>query len=64
MREPLGHVSWSNHLSAEANSIMLEKEKRAKEGDLPTVKLRTEWREKMEDMLWAMMNSPEFIFIP
>ena len=64
VREPLGHVSWSNHLSAEANSIMLEKEKRAKEGDLPTVKLRTEWREKMEDMLWAMMNSPEFIFIP
>ncbi len=64
VREPLGHVSWSNHLSAEANSIMLEMEKRAKEGDLPTVKLQKEWRERMEDMLWAMMNSPEFIFIP
>ncbi len=64
VREALGHVSWSNHLSAEANSIMVEMEKRAKEGDLPTGKLRPEWRERMEDMLWAMMNSPEFIFIP
>ncbi|NOX98479.1 MAG: DUF1553 domain-containing protein [Verrucomicrobia bacterium] len=64
VREPLGYVSWSNHLSAEANSIMVEMEKRAKEGDLPTGKLRNEWRERMEDMLWAMMNSPEFIFIP
>ena len=64
VRKALGRVSWSNHLSAEANTIMLEMEKRAKEGDPPTVMLRTEWREKMEDMLWAMMNSPEFIFIP
>ncbi|MFK5922318.1 MAG: DUF1553 domain-containing protein [Verrucomicrobiota bacterium] len=64
VRKALGRVSWSNHLSAEANSIMLEMEKRAKEGDPPTVKLRPEWRERMEDMLWAMMNSPEFIYLP
>lgn len=64
VRKPLARVSWSNHLSAEANSIMLEMEKRAKEGDLPTVMLRPEWRERMEDMLWAMINSPEFIYIP
>ncbi len=64
VREPLGQVSWSNHLSPEANSIMLEMEKRASEGDPPTVKLRPEWRERMEDMLWAVLNSPEFLYVP
>jgi hypothetical protein len=63
-REPLRHVSWSNHLSEEANRIKIELEKRAREGDPPTVSLQTDWRERMEDMLWALMNSPEFIFIP
>ncbi|MCB1079285.1 MAG: DUF1553 domain-containing protein, partial [Verrucomicrobiae bacterium] len=63
-REPLKHVSWSNHLSAEANSIKIEMEKRAREGDPPTVALRTDWRERMEDMVWAVMNSPEFLYMP
>ena len=63
-REPLRHVSWSNHLSEEANRIKIELEKRAREGDPPTVALQANWRERMEDMLWALMNSPEFIFIP
>ena len=62
--EPLRHVSWSNHLSAEANRIKIELEKRAREGDPPTVALQTDWRERMEDMLWALMNSPEFIALP
>ena len=63
-REPLRHVSWSNHLSEEANRIKIELEKRAREGDPPTVALQADWRERMEDMLWALMNSPEFVFIP
>ncbi|MFV1996255.1 MAG: DUF1553 domain-containing protein, partial [Verrucomicrobiales bacterium] len=63
-REPLGWVSWSNHLSEEANRIVLEMEKRASEGDPPTAKLRPQWRERMEDMLWAVLNSPEFIYLP
>lgn len=63
-REPLGKVSWSNHLSEDANRIMLEMEKRAGEGDPPTVRLRPRWRERMEDMLWAVLNSPEFLYIP
>ncbi len=62
--EQLGHVAWSNHLSAEANSIKMEMEKRAAVGDFPTVALQPKWRENVEDMLWAMLNSPEFIFVP
>jgi len=57
-------VSWSNHLSPEANSIMIELEKRARDGDPPTNALQPEWREKMEDVIWAMINSPELMFIP
>jgi mono/diheme cytochrome c family protein len=60
----LKHVSWSNHLSAEANSIKIEMEKRAREGMPPTVALQSGWRERLEDVLWATLNSPEFVFLP
>ncbi len=63
-REPLMHVAWSNHLSEEANRIKIEMEKRAREGDPPTVALRPQWRERMEDALWSLMNSPEFVYLP
>lgn len=61
---PLKHVAWSNHLSAGANSIKIELEKRAREGDPPTTALHPEWRERLEDVLWAVLNSPEFVHLP
>jgi hypothetical protein len=57
-------VSWSNHLSPEANFFVIEEEKRAREGDPPTNALSPAWRERMEDALWAVINSPEILFIP
>ena len=63
-RSPLKHVSWSNHLSAEANSIKIEMERRAREGMPPTVALQAGWRERLEDVLWATLNSPEFVYLP
>lgn len=57
-------VSWSNHLSPEATKIKLELERLAREGDPPTPRLRNAWRERMEDMVWALINSPEFVFTP
>ncbi len=57
-------VSWSNHLNAEATRIKLELEEAARAGDPPTRRLTTPWRERMEDVIWAMVNSPEFIFVP
>jgi hypothetical protein len=57
-------VSWSNHLSPEATRMKLELERAARAGDPPTQRLRAEWRERMEDMLWSLLNSPEFIFVP
>ena len=61
---PLKYVAWSNHLSAGANSIKIEMEKRAREGDPPTTTLRADWRERLEDMVWATINSPEFVHLP
>ena len=60
----LAQVSWSNHLSPEATKIKMELEKAARDGDPPTNRLKTEWRERMEDFVWSLVNSPEFIFIP
>lgn len=57
-------VSWSNHLSPEATKIKMELEKTARLGEPPTKRLESAWRERMEDIIWSLVNSPEFVFIP
>jgi len=57
-------VSWANHLSPEATRIKQEQERGARVGDLPAPQLAAQWRERMEDVLWTLLNSPEFIFLP
>ncbi len=58
------NVSWSNHLSAEATRIKLELERAVRAGDPPTTRLQSDWRERMEDGIWALLNTPEFVFLP
>ena len=57
-------VSWSNHLSSEATLIRMEEERKLRMGDAPTNRLTAEFRERFEDTLWAMINSPEFVMVP
>ena len=57
-------VSWSNHLSPEATKLKLELEKEIRLGDAPSERLKPEWRERMEDMLFVLINSPEFVWVP
>jgi uncharacterized protein DUF1553 len=57
-------VAWSNHHSPEASRIKIELERAMRNGDPPTAKLDSNWRERMEDMVWALVNSPEFVFVP
>jgi hypothetical protein len=63
-KEQRNAVSWSNHLSAEATRIKQELERKVQAGDPPTSRLQSQWRERMEDVVWAMINSPEFVFVP
>ncbi len=58
------YVSWSNHLDAEATTVRLEQEKAARQGEPPTSKLSTAWRNRLEDILWALLNSPEWAYSP
>lgn len=57
-------VSWSNHLNAEATRQKQLQEEAARLGDPPTERLAEPWRLVAEDVLWAVMNSPEFAFVP
>jgi hypothetical protein len=57
-------VSWSNHLHPRASEIMLQLERDADRGDPSTERLEADWRERMEDVVWALVNSPEYVFIP
>lgn len=57
-------VGWSNHLTGAASDVQIAAEGIVRQGDPPTKKLHADWRERFEDMLWTLMNSPEFIFVP
>lgn len=57
-------VSWSNHLQTKSNEVRLAWQKKVDEGDAPTTQLHSHWREKAEDMVWALLNSPEFVWVP
>ncbi|QDU12519.1 hypothetical protein CA11_02980 [Gimesia maris] len=63
-RLPRNLVSWSNHVNSRANEIKVELEGAVKKGDPPTKRLNNDWRNRYEDLLWSLLNSPEFIFVP
>ncbi len=58
------YVSWSNHLDAEATTVRMAQETAARRGDPPSQRLAADWRKRLEDILWAMLNSPEWAFSP
>ena len=60
-RSPL---TWSNNLDPAANQLGMERDAIALRGDRPTNCLQSDWRERAEDMLWVLLNSPEFVFVP
>ena len=57
-------ISWRNHLNPEANKLAVEIENMAIKGPPPTDLLTPGWRERLEDAIWSLINSPEMQFIP
>ena len=64
MKPSSRRVSWSNHLHPDATTIQQQEERVVRDGDPPTARLTTQFRERMEDVVWALINSPEFVFLP
>jgi len=60
---PLG-ASWSNHLTEAADRAKETLAAIAAKGDPPTTRLAADWRERAEDLVWTLFNTPEFVFIP
>ncbi len=63
-QQRLPRVTWSNHLRSEANTIALEVERLARAGQPPDPRLRPAWREVFEDVVWSVINIPEFVWLP
>ncbi|WP_417849189.1 DUF1553 domain-containing protein [Thalassoglobus sp.] len=63
-REPVRYVTWSNHVDGPANELAVQKEADARRGDPPTNALDNDWRLRMEDVLWAILNAPEWVYTP
>jgi hypothetical protein len=57
-------VSWANHLNPDATTAVLDVERVVKAGPTPSPQLASDWRERMEDALWAILLTPEFTYIP
>ncbi|MEX2358823.1 MAG: DUF1553 domain-containing protein [Pirellulaceae bacterium] len=60
----LPKVTWFNHAQSEANTIQTKNEERLRQGPPEDPRLRAEWRERFEDVVWSLVNHPEFVWVP
>ena len=61
-KRPPRYVSWYNHLDPIADEIRRDEIRAARAGDPPSSKLSPPWRRRFEDLVWALVNSPEMIY--
>ncbi|MBX3436603.1 MAG: DUF1553 domain-containing protein, partial [Planctomycetaceae bacterium] len=57
-------ITWSSHFDPRSDEEAIRRQREVLEGDPPSVRLDPHWRERAEDVLWTLVNSPEFVFVP
>ncbi|MBS0202434.1 MAG: DUF1553 domain-containing protein [Planctomycetes bacterium] len=57
-------VTWTNHLLPESNTAKQQVALEAQRGDPPSPRLGPAWRQRCEDVIWALINSPEMLYRP
>jgi len=60
----LPQITWFNHQRHEATKVQNAVERRVQKGPPADPRLRPEWREKFEDIVWSLINHREFVWIP
>jgi len=58
-----GFVTWSNHFDVKANKLRRDEQLQLAAGPRPVQDIQPRWRERAEDAMWALVNSPEFQLI-
>jgi len=57
-------VTWTSHFDSRADIEIVRRQAEILNGDPPTQRLNPAWRERVEDVVWSLVNSPEFVFVP
>ena len=57
-------VTWFNHMAPESSTTQQAIELQVRQGPPPDPRFRKEWRETYEDLVWALINHREFVWIP
>ncbi len=55
---------WRKHLRPEQTKLMMDAQKNVALGEPATKRLAKAFRERVEDCLWALINTPEFVVLP
>ena len=62
-RSTTRYLTWFNHLHPSATPRAMAEQAAVLAGPMPTARLKTAWRERLEDLLWSLLNSPEFYLV-
>ena len=57
-------VTWRNHFDPNADRLQTERMAALEAGESPSPRLEPTWRAACEDVVWTLLNTPEFVWVP